>query len=312
MLKEKIMKLLKDAKELVIRRKKEVAIAAAGAVVLGGIGFGVYYATSDNTSNEIVEGTVVTDDSVADSEGVEDSAVVDSSSEEGTVETTSEEGVATEENATITEGTATENKEEDTVVANGSTTEENKEEVSKEENTGSTSSSKPNNGGSSSKPSTGGTSKPSTGGSSSSSNTSKPSGGTTSKPSGGTTSKPSHTHNWVAQTKTIHHKEQGHYENVLVKPAWTEEVPIYEEQERSICNGCRKDITADPYKHMEDALIAGNTKCGGFHSEWKKVQVGTKKVHHKAEYKKKWVVDKKAWTETVVTGHKCSGCGATK
>ena len=161
---------------------------------------------------------------------------------------------------------------------------------------------------------------------------SKPSGGssnnTTSKPENKPTTpsklenKPStpnngegsssHSHNWVAQTKQVHHKEQGHYENVLVKPAWTEKVPIYEEKERSICNGCRKDITADPYKHMEDALMSGNTKCGGFHSEWKKVQVGTKKVHHKAEYKKKWVVDKKAWTETVVTGHKCSGCGQTK
>lgn len=133
-----------------------------------------------------------------------------------------------------------------------------------------------------------------------------------SKPNTGGGSKPSHSHNWVAVTKKVHHKDQGHYENVLVKPAWTEKVPIYEERERSICNGCGKDITSNPYAHMEEALAAGNTKCSGYHSEWKKVQVGTKKVHHKAQYKKKWVVDKKAWTETVVTGHKCSGCGQTK
>ena len=153
--------------------------------------------------------------------------------------------------------------------------------------------------------------------SSSNSNTSQQSSPSTtpslpSKPSNVGSSKPSHTHNWVKQTKKVHHKEQGHYENVLVKPASIEEVPIYKEKERSICNGCRKDITDDPYKHLEYALMVGNTKCSGFHSEWKKVQVGTKKVHHKAEYKKKWLVDKKAWTETVVTGHKCSGCGQTK
>lgn len=52
-----------------------------------------------------------------------------------------------------------------------------------------------------------------------------------------------------------------------------------------------------------------NGEKDGWHSEWKKVQVGTKKVNHDAVYKKKWVVDKKAWTETVVTGHKCSSCG---
>lgn len=232
-----------------------------------------------------------------------------------------------------------------------SQTEENKENgsVAQEENKGNTTTSNEGskndttvntNTNNSTKPNSGSSSKPSNGGSTSNSGSTS-NGGTTSnsgsgstskpenkpttpskpenkpskpenKPSNGGTSKPSHTHNWVAQTKQVHHKEQGHYEDVLVKPAWTEEVPVYEERERSICNGCRKDITSNPYKHMEDALMAGNTKCGGFHSEWKKVQVGTKKVHHKAQYKKKWVVDKKAWTETVVTGHKCSGCGQTK
>ena len=42
-------------------------------------------------------------------------------------------------------------------------------------------------------------------------------------------------------------------------------------------------------------------------------------VHHDAVYETqrvktgtKTVVDKAAWTETVVTGQKCSSCGATK
>lgn len=151
----------------------------------------------------------------------------------------------------------------------------------------------------------------------------KPSGGSSniskpenkpSKPNnvGGSNGGSTHSHNWVAQTKQVYHKEQGHYENVLVKPAWTEQVPVYEERERSICNGCGKDITADPWKHIKEQMLAGNSKCGGYHSEWKNVQVGTKTVKHDAVYKKKWVVNKKAWTETVVTGHKCSGCGQTK
>ena len=62
---------------------------------------------------------------------------------------------------------------------------------------------------------------------------------------------------------------------------------------------------------MYEALVSGNTKCGGYHSEWKKVQTGTNKINHEAVYENKWVVDKSAWTETVTTGYKCS-CGATK
>ena len=337
MLKEKIMRLLNNAKELVMRRKKEVAIAAAGAVVLGGLGFGVYYATSDNTSgSEVVEDTVLTDDSMA-SETTEDTTGTDKVADNSVSTEETSEGVASTEEGT--ENIVNEDKE---VIVSGnhkSETIENKGNSAvseKEENKGgSTSSSKPSaesssNSNSSSKPSKPSTtpskpstmpskpssssttpSKPSAGSSSNSNSPSKPSTAP-SKPSTGGSSKPSHTHNWVEQTKQVYHKEQGHYEDVLVKPAWTEEVPVYEERERSICNGCRKDITSNPYKHIEDALMAGNTKCGGFHSEWKKVQVGTKKVHHKAEYKKKWVVDKKAWTETVVTGHKCSSCGVTK
>ncbi len=36
-----------------------------------------------------------------------------------------------------------------------------------------------------------------------------------------------------------------------------------------------------------------------------------KYVNHPAVTEKKWVVDKAAWTETVIVGHSCS-CGATK
>ena len=55
-----------------------------------------------------------------------------------------------------------------------------------------------------------------------------------------------------------------------------------------------------------------NGEPGGWTTEYKKVQVGTNKVEHLAVTDKKWIVDKAAWTETVTTGYKCSGCGATK
>ena len=127
-----------------------------------------------------------------------------------------------------------------------------------------------------------------------------------------TSNKNTHTHNWVEVYKDVYHAEEGHYENVLVKEAWTESIPVYEEKELSICNGCGKDITTNPWGHIKEQALAGNYACGGYHSEWKQVQVGTNTINHDAVYEKKWIVDKQVWTEKVLSGYKCSSCGATK
>lgn len=118
-----------------------------------------------------------------------------------------------------------------------------------------------------------------------------------------------HTHNWNPITSVVHHEEQGHYENILVSEAWTEEIPIYEEQARSICNGCGADITGNTTEHNRNHVLNGEK--GGYHVEYIEVQVGTDKITHDAVYESKWIVDKAAWDETVTTGYSCS-CGATK
>ena len=70
---------------------------------------------------------------------------------------------------------------------------------------------------------------------------------------------------------------------IVDQAAWDETVntPIYEERELSICNQCGADITADPWGHIESSAISGGN-CGGYHSDWKTVQVGTNTttVHH--------------------------------
>lgn len=120
-----------------------------------------------------------------------------------------------------------------------------------------------------------------------------------------------HTHNWIAIMSTIHHDEEGHYENILVKEAWTEEVPVYEEREVMICNDCGIELSvSNAYEHIENHLLNGGK--GSWREEWKQVQVGTNKITHEAVYENKWVVDKAAWVETVTTGYKCNACGATK
>lgn len=180
--------------------------------------------------------------------------------------------------------------------------EEKKEETSKsntseskKDNTASTSSSSNKNNSSSSKPSNSG---------SNNSGSSKPSNNSGSKPA-------EHTHNWVAQYKTVNVPEKGHNEQVLVQAAYDEQVPITEMKAYSICNDCGADITGNTYEHVKDHMI-NDTGNGGYHTEWRETVVGYNTVHHDAVYETRYVVDSPATTKQELTGYKCSGCGKTK
>lgn len=176
------------------------------------------------------------------------------------------------------------------------------------------------------KDNSGSTNKPSSG-SNSVGNTSKPNsgsnnGGSSNKPSSGSnnsnggnsssTEKPAHKHNWVNVTKTVNHPAETHQEDVYedrqvkVKDAWDEQVRVDAGAECRQC-GYR---TTNPDDMTMHCLEYGHSSHNI--SEYKT-------VHHDAVYETqrvktgtKTVVDKAAWTETVVTGQKCSFCGETK
>ena len=191
-----------------------------------------------------------------------------------------------------------EEKKEET--AKSDTSNKSNSSESKKNNTASTSSNsnKNNSSSSSSKPS----SKPSNSGNNSSS--SKPSNNSGSNSNN---SKPAeHTHNWVAQYKTVNVPEQGHNEQVLVQAAYDEQVPITEMKEFSICNNCGADITGFASEHIL------NGTCRRYHSEWREVVTGYNTIHHDAVYETRYVVDSPATTKQELTGYKCSGCGKTK
>ena len=201
--------------------------------------------------------------------------------------------------------------------SNTPTTKPSGSNSSSNNNTNNNNSSNSNNN-SSSKPSGGNnssTTTPSGTGSSSGSNSN--SGSNSGSNSSSTApSKPAHSHTWVEVTQVVHHDEVGHNETYqeLVKEAWDEEVPVYEEKARSICKGCGEDITGKVTEHQKNAIKKGNYQCGGYHTEYLTIQTGTNTVHHDAEYvtKTRYVVDKEAYDETIVTGYKCSECGQTK
>lgn len=176
------------------------------------------------------------------------------------------------------------------------------------------------------KDNSGNTNKPSSG-SNSAGNTSKPdsgsnNGGSSKKPSSGSnnsnsgnsssTEKPAHKHNWVNVTKTVNHPAETHQEDVYedrqvkVKDAWDEQVKTGAAQECRQCGFRTTDGDA-----MTEHMLENGHSCHTVYTyetvhydavyETQRVKVGTKTV-----------VDKAAWTETVVTGQKCSSCGETK
>ena len=148
-----------------------------------------------------------------------------------------------------------------------------------------------------------------------------------------------HTHAWVPVTTTVHHDatyktvwvqdsaawdetvvtKEAWDEQVLVSAAWDETVVTKEAWDEpqlewcGVCNAC-----GHVFRAGEDILVHMESGCwSSWHDEW--VQVGTihhdaetTVVHHEATGHNEQVVDQEAWDETVTTGYKCSGCGATK
>ena len=145
---------------------------------------------------------------------------------------------------------------------------------------------------------------------------SKPSGGSgnscSGSISGGSSKKddtPAHQHNWVAQTKTVHHDAQYKtvHHDAVTHQVWHDAVT----EEHYICNQCGADITSDPWGHINNSLMNGGN-CGSYHSTYVTVKQGYyETVTDKAAYDEQVQVSA-AWDETVTTGYKCSDCGATK
>ena len=145
---------------------------------------------------------------------------------------------------------------------------------------------------------------------------SKPSGGSgnsgSGSSSGGSSKKDdttAHQHNWVAQTKTVHHDAQYKtvHHDAVTHQVWHDAVT----EEHYICNQCGADITSDPWGHLNNSLMNGGN-CGSYHSTYVTVKQGYyETVTDKAAYDEQVQVSA-AWDETVTTGYKCSSCGATK
>ena len=124
-----------------------------------------------------------------------------------------------------------------------------------------------------------------------------------------------HTHNWVAQTKTVHHDAQYGTRYVVDQADYDEQVPQYKMVEHEICNGCQADLSglteSQMSAHFKQSRLSGGN-CGGWHSAFSSEIVGYTTIHHDEEGHNEQYLIKDAYDEIVSNGYKCSKCGATK
>lgn len=291
MLKNKVKELLKN--------KKVIAVGAFVVVALGLAGATIALSSNATPINEVSKANEVSNkqDNSKDNKK-EENKKSDSKKEENNnspVEDKEVDTHANEEGGAQTLAVANTGNTQDTNLDSSSGSSSNTDSNSSVSNSNSSNTSNTNTG------------------SSSSSNTSNASSTVApSEPSDDHDHTHDHVHNWVPITQQITHPEEGYWADELVSGAWTEEIPVYEERARDICNGCGLDITEDPWAHIDEQLDLGNYNCMGYHTEYRQFQVGTNTVHHDAIYSKKWIVSSPAWVETVTTGYQCSDCGATK
>lgn len=118
-----------------------------------------------------------------------------------------------------------------------------------------------------------------------------------------------HKHNWVAQTKTVHHdaRYKTVHHDAQYKTVRHDAVVKYV----NICNNCGADITGNEAAHFENSLLNGGN-CGSCHEESRTVQAAYDEQVKVSDAYDEQVQVSAAWDETVTTGHKCPDCGATK
>lgn len=136
--------------------------------------------------------------------------------------------------------------------------------------------------------------------------------------------------------EVVHHDAVTHTEEVVIKDAWTEEVPVYETRpivDGYFCNTCGEEMSygnehwdrdtkiLDEYETKAcEAYYAGNqeeyskyaalaeealnNRHNGYHSTFigeTQVQVGTETVNHPAETELRTIVDQAAYDEVITT-----------
>lgn len=123
-----------------------------------------------------------------------------------------------------------------------------------------------------------------------------------------------HTHNWVAQTQTIHHDAVYETKYVVDQPAY-DELPDWKDVDGYICDNCHQEMFTleEAQMHVQVSAAMGSGKCKSYHAGIVRIPPGAENlIHHDEVGHNEQVLVQDAWDETVNNGYKCSICGATK
>lgn len=123
-----------------------------------------------------------------------------------------------------------------------------------------------------------------------------------------------HTHNWVAQTQTIHHDAVYETKYVVDQPAY-DELPDWKYVDGYICDNCHQEIftLSEAEMHVKVSAAMGSGNCKSYSAGIVRIPPGAQNpIHHDEVGHNEQVLVKDAWDETVSNGYKCSICGATK
>lgn len=123
-----------------------------------------------------------------------------------------------------------------------------------------------------------------------------------------------HTHNWVAQTQTIHHDAVYETKYVVDQAAY-DELPDWKDVDGYICDNCHQEMFTleEAQMHVQISATMGSGNCKSYHAGLVRIPPGAQNlIHHDEVGHNEQVLVKDAWDETVSNGYKCSICGATK
>lgn len=114
-----------------------------------------------------------------------------------------------------------------------------------------------------------------------------------------------HEHTWETVQTLVHYEAVTEEVWVEDAAAWTEEIPVFEVREQAVCVTCGIHIEGNPNVHL-------NAVCRQWRNEPRNVQVGTKTITHEAQGHYETETIKEAYDEWVITGNRCTGCGAVQ
>lgn len=123
-----------------------------------------------------------------------------------------------------------------------------------------------------------------------------------------------HTHNWVAQTQTIHHDAVYETKYVVDQAAYDEQ-PDWKYVDGYICDNCHQEIftLSEAEMHVKVSAAMGSGNCKSYSAGIVRIPPGAQNpIHHDEVGHYEQVLVQDAWDETVNNGYKCSICGATK